>query len=77
MSTTPKAKAPLNSLPYLDCRDIYNAGTETNAPFPGEGRVFKDLVVDDRDIHDGEHDEEARGDSDEEEAVSPDGGEDG
>jgi hypothetical protein len=75
--TRPDAKATLDSLPGLNGADVDDDATECDTPLPGDGTMLEHLLVDDGDVDNGEHDEQAGNDGEEEEAVTPESGEDG
>jgi len=73
----PQPQPALDRFPDLDGSNINPDTAEAHAPLPRHNAMLEHIPADDRKIHDGEHKEEASGDSPEEEAVAPDGREDG
>lgn len=75
--TAPDTKTALDSLPALDCADVDDDTTECNAPLPGDDTMLEHLLVDDRNVNNGEHDDQSGHNSEEEEAIAPDCRKDG
>lgn len=71
MRARPDAHAALDGLPRLDGGDVDDDAAESDAPFPGDSAVLEHLLIDDWNVDNGEHDEQASDDGEEEEAVAP------
>lgn len=76
MRTTPDTKAPLDRLPALNRSNVDDHCAERNTPLPCNRTMLEHLLIDDRDVHNREHDEEASENSEEEKAVAPESWED-
>ena len=77
VSSRPDTKTTLDSLPDLDRAYVDDDATECDAPLPGDGTMLEHLFIDDREVDNGEDDKQSGDDREEEEAVAPDGSEDG
>ena len=62
---------PLGPLPRLDAQEEEKGRDKDNPPFPADPGMFEDIVVDDRDIQGRKDGNETRGDSPEQEAITP------
>ena len=62
----------LEPLPHFSAAEEETRADKYDAPLPGDARVAEDLVVDDGDVDEGEHADEADHDGPEEERVVPD-----
>lgn len=77
LRTRPDSQTALNHFPRLNRRDVNNHRAKRNTPLPRDRTMLEDLDVDEGDVHDREHDDQARDDSEEEEAIAIERAEDG